>query len=720
MSLRHWTRGARLSYALRNPVGGFARIPDAPAIVLRDLWPGNAATGERLVRNRTEFDGVARALKPGQWDDAAWPVAYRRWLQGFTWLQDLRELGADSARVRARTLVGHWLRQPPMERALSDPAITGTRLAAWLGCYEFFAASADDRFHHNLMASFIMEARSIAALMPEAVSGWRALSALKGLLAVGVCLPDYPEFLSRYLRLIDDTLASQIHADGSHFSRSPEEQFQTVRELAEMLYILQMAKQPVPTALLDAANRAAPVLRAMRHADGGLALFNGSTERDPQLLDHVLGRASRMRVVAANMPESGFVRMTSGRALLLVDAGAPAPTDFSQSAHAGMLSFEFSSGRQRLVVNCGASQRPGWADVLRYPAAHSVLDMAGATPLRFEPDGTVANPPRVTRSHVTHDGAHWLDMTHDGYRRLGKGLYDRRLYLSKDGQSLRGEEKLRDAKQDASFCLRFHLHPDITVEPTPGGCLLHAEEESWQFLSDATISVEESVYLGRGEVENTRQIVLRLPSLATAGEPANPVDPTEPSAEPQTGLQAGPQTGPKADHQTGHQTGPGSETRNGARIGPMGETAPGAAGHGTGEISALPAQPHGAEPATTPENATGPKPGPESAPAGTALPYTVQTDSVAGNTPPQGKQLDGQQGSLPLFPHAGAPSGVEAGSAPHQPPPLATTAYSHTAAADAPPVAKTESVQPSRRPTPPKAEPPAPRTIHWALTLVSP
>ncbi|MFT8782460.1 heparinase II/III family protein [Acetobacter syzygii] len=511
MPLRRWTRGPRLAYAMRNPLGGFARVPAAPAVVLRDLWPGNAMVGEKLVRNRTEFDGTPRSLQSGIWEDPTWPAAYRRWLQGFGWLQDLRELGAESARIKARTLVSHWIRQPAAERATMDPSITGARLCAWLGCYEFFAASADDTFRQNLMASLIMEARSIMVLMPEAVYGWQALCALKGLLAVAVSIPDYPEFLTRYLRLIDEVITSQILPDGGHITRNPEDLFLSVKELAEMLYILQVARLPLPTTLVDAANRTVPALRAMRHGDGGLALFNGSKERDPQLVELVLNRASRARVVAAGLPESGFARLSSGRALLIADAAAPAPKGFDHTAHAGMLSFEFSSGKQRLIVNCGSSTQKGWAEALRYPAAHSVLELGGMSPMTFESNGTTSRPPHVTRTHATQDGAHWLDMTHNGYESQGGGVYHRQLYLGKDGRTLRGEERLEGATLVRSPCVRFHLHPDIMVEPTENGYLLHSEEESWLFQSDGHISVEESVYLGQGTKEATLQLVLTPP-----------------------------------------------------------------------------------------------------------------------------------------------------------------------------------------------------------------
>ncbi|MFT8586238.1 heparinase II/III family protein [Acetobacter papayae] len=525
MSLRRWTQGTRLSYALRNPRGGFARVPDAPALMLRDLWPGDALAGERLVRNQTSHDGVARQLQPGQWDAPDWPEAYCRWLQGFTWLRDLRELGAESARIRARTLVSHWMRIPPMERTLSDPAVTGMRLASWLGCYEFFAASADDRFRQNLMTALIMEARSIAALMPEAISGWRALSALKGLLAVGVVMPDYPEFLERFLRLLDGVLAEQFHPDGSHVSRSPEDQFQSVRELAEMLAIFQTARHPQPTTLLDAANRAAPVLRAMRHGDGRLALFNGSLERDSAFLELVLNRACRTRVVAASLYDSGFTRMTSGRAMLLADSAAPVA--HSEMAHAGMLSFEFSSGKQRLIVNCGSSTRKGWTQALRYPAAHSVLEAPGLQPLTVEADGTLSHIPQVSRAHATHEGAHWLDMSHDGYARQGGGVYSRKLYLGREGHTLRGEEHFGPCEKPTPSLIRFHLHPSVTLEETPEGLRLNTAEETWLFQSDAEITVEDSVYLGRGTVEPSRQIVLTA-RTETAPTPAEEtLSPTE-------------------------------------------------------------------------------------------------------------------------------------------------------------------------------------------------
>ncbi|KFL88328.1 Heparinase II/III-like [Acetobacter malorum] len=545
MPLRRWTRDARLTFAMRNPLGGFSRVPAAPALTLRDLWPGDPLVGERLVRNQSLFEGVVRNLQHLQWDNPAWPEAYRRWLQGFTWLRDLRELGAESARIKARSMVATWIGQPASERPITDPSVTGARLAAWLSYYEFFAAAADDHFRQNLMAALIMEARSIMALMPEGARGWRALTALKGLLAVAVAIPDHPEFLSRYLKLIDQEIDQQFLADGSHITRCPEDQFQAVRELAEMLSILQTARLPLPTRLMEVADRAAPALRAMRHGDGGLMLFNGSRERDPQLIEQVLNRASRGRVVAASQPESGYIRLTSGRTMLFADAAGPAPAGYDSTAHAGMLSFEFSSGRQRIIVNCGASAQRGWSEALRVPAAHSVLEMGSLSPITRNQSGTITRRPTVTRAQASQDGSHWLHMTHDGYKPQGGGVYSRQLYLGKDGQTLRGAEAL-EGTESRDFCVRFHLHPDITVEEIEHGFLLYTHEESWLFQANVAAYLEDSVYLGSGERVDSLQIVLCPPEAP---------EPPEERAAAAEGEEAQDPEADGADHTAAHAQG---------------------------------------------------------------------------------------------------------------------------------------------------------------------
>jgi uncharacterized heparinase superfamily protein len=95
--------------------------------------------------------------------------------------------------------------------------------------------------------------------------------------------------------------------------------------------------------------------------------------------DDVRGRA------LLNAPYSGYQRMEAGGAALIVDTGRPPPPAYSTEAHAGCLSFEFSFGGERIIVNCGAPgpNRNAAREMARTSAAHSTLIIDDTSSCRF-------------------------------------------------------------------------------------------------------------------------------------------------------------------------------------------------------------------------------------------------------------------------------------------------------------------------------------------------
>ncbi|MBB2204436.1 heparinase II/III family protein [Gluconacetobacter takamatsuzukensis] len=542
MVLRRWSEGARLSLARLPSLAGLGRVPAAPVHAVRDLWPGDPTSGAQLALGSLTHAGITRRIGPGRWEDPSYPDSFRAYLHGFTWLRDLRAVGTDSARLQARALVNDWLAHPPTDPMVRDCAVTGARLASWLGHYDFFAASADDGFRHRLMQRLLAEGRTIAALLPPETHDWRALIAFKGLLAAAIAMPEHTGFLSRFMRYLDAELARQVLQDGCHIQRSPEIQFLALRELAEMRAMLQAAQLPLPDPLALALDRMSPVLRAMRHGDGGLALFNGSHAGNVAMIEMVLAQSTRSRVVATAMPDGGFIRLQVGRSLLLVDAAAPPPAGFDALAHAGTLSFEFSVARQRVIVNCGAGPTAEWRRALRESAAHSLLVLEGRSSSDIGPEGGIQRRPvHVTAEQMGQDGAHWLDLSHDGYHAPFGASWRRRLYLGEGGEDLRGEEII-EGERAQSFDLRFHLHPSVGAEWDAEGqiVILDVGGRIWKFRADGgTLSVEESIYCGGVKPERTRQIVIHM----HPGDDATAEAETQPdtAAEPQPGEGEGPE-----------------------------------------------------------------------------------------------------------------------------------------------------------------------------------
>src|SRR5690242_16926436 len=341
---RRWLRDARRVIA-RLPNLRMGRVPDAPALPVRDPWPGDPGRGARLLRGELELAGGVRPLRPGGWGGPSGSLLLDAAAHGFTWLSDLRALGTDAARLRARALVADWVNAPPSEPIAHRPDVVGARIAAWLGHYDFFAATADDAFRQRLMARLVSDARGLSAALPAEELDARALTALKGLIAAAVALPEHAGFLTRALRHLPQEIARQVLPDGCHAERSPAAQLTALQDLTEIRALLQAAQAQPPAALASAIERMAPALRALRHGDGGLVLFNGAKEDNPVLIDLVLTQAGRGGRAPAGLTEGGFHRLQAGRCVLVLDCGAPPPPGIDRLAHAGTLSMELSVGR---------------------------------------------------------------------------------------------------------------------------------------------------------------------------------------------------------------------------------------------------------------------------------------------------------------------------------------------------------------------------------------
>ncbi|MGH6946453.1 MAG: heparinase II/III family protein, partial [Kiloniellales bacterium] len=377
---------ARLGYLVKLPLlalrfGGpfLARATVAqPLVSAPDPWPGDAERGAALIDGSFLLAGREIVDPTPLW---APPTADQEWLaelHAFSWLRDLRSVGGDKARRRARELLGSWLARHDRWRAPAwDPEVTGRRLAEWFGHYDFVAASAETSFREILLQSAERQGRYLRRVLPAGLAGGSLVAATKGLIYAAVCLPAGRPWLGRALDLLARELPRQMLGDGGQIERSPARQAALLRDLIDIRATLGAGGLETPPELAAAIGALGPVLRLLRHGDGGLALFNGSGEGEDWQLDLLLQRAGARGQPMMSAPAAGFQRLQAGRALILVDCGPPPPRGFDALAHAGTLSFEMSVGRERLIVNCGARYDDAdWRVLQRSTAAHSTLTVA--------------------------------------------------------------------------------------------------------------------------------------------------------------------------------------------------------------------------------------------------------------------------------------------------------------------------------------------------------
>jgi uncharacterized heparinase superfamily protein len=493
------------------------RRPRSLALVLDERWPGDPKQGDAILSGRYRFHGETVTSAEPPWSDEAATLEWRAALHGFAWLADLAAIASEAAVERARSLLKTWLETQTRWHPLAWRAdVMGERLHSWLAWAELLApAEGDADARAAFLKSLARQTRHLRRAAAWEVTGIGRLQALKGLLAASLALGAGDSELDRVLRLIEREANAQVLPDGGHAARSPAIQASALRHLMDARAALRAARIEVPAPLQAAIDRAAPMLRFYRHGDARLALFNDSAEQEPAYLDLVLARSECKGRPPASAPMTGFERLHTGKSIVIVDCGAPAPDALGGHPHAGTLSFEMSYGRERLIVNCGAYRgaNAAWHAAMRTTAAHSTLVVADMPSSELDETGRLTRRPRqVTRERLEQDGSQLVAASHDGYKSRFGLIHARQLFLAADGEDLRGEDRLT-GPAGQGFAVRFHLHPQVQASLTQDGsaALLRLPSGAgWRLRAQgAVMSLAESVYLGGGDMKKTQQVVLQ-------------------------------------------------------------------------------------------------------------------------------------------------------------------------------------------------------------------
>jgi uncharacterized heparinase superfamily protein len=492
-----------------------------------------------------DFVFAGRTVSTGGRSPFSLPPPSRGWgeaLYGFGWLRHLRAADTVLARTNARALVDEFLsnRWARGDRELAyQTHVTARRLVAFLSHSPMILADADHAFYRRFMRALGTAIRQLSRAAREDAVPQRRLAAAIALAYAGLCCRGFGKVLRRATRILAGELERQILPDGGHASRNPQVLVDLLLELVPLRQTYASRGVEPPEALMRAIERMLPMVRLFRHRDGTLALFNGmgftALDNLATLLSYDHAKAQPIQ----HAPHSGYERLQSAGALVIADVGAPPPLAQSGEAHAGCLSFEFSSDVHQIVVNCGTPRGPTEpvAQLARSTAAHSTAVVSDLSSCQFlRPEGwplqrriagwlmrqmgpvILSGPHEVVSRRGESDGALILSARHDGYRKPFGIVHERRWNLSAGGERLDGEDlftREREGAAPAAMTLRFHLHPTVRpklVQNARVVMLVLPRQEVWQFEAEGhAAAIEESIYFAASDGRRrTEQIVVAL------------------------------------------------------------------------------------------------------------------------------------------------------------------------------------------------------------------
>jgi uncharacterized heparinase superfamily protein len=511
------------------------RKADRLMIAPQDLRTADVTRATEIYSGRFAFGGKVvvcdgRSVFEMEPPSDEWATA----LLGFGWLRHLRAADSGITRANARALVDEWIALQGAWHPLAwRPDVLSRRIISWLSQAPLVLQDADMRFYRRFVRSLVRQVRYLRHTAGDAHRGVSRMQATIALSYAALCIAGQARHIKSTTARLKSEIERQILPDGGHVSRDPGAIIEILIEFLPLRQAFTSRNIAPPQALLHAIERMMPMLRFFRHSEGTFAHFNGMGATPAELLLTLLAYDETHGAPLSNASYSAYQRLEAGGGVLIMDTGKAPPIEMSLEAHAGCLSFEFSSARQNLiVVNCGmpANARGEWRPLARATAAHSTATLneassaqfAEAPPFRRVLGGSpmLGGPSHVSVSREERPNAIVLRASHDGYAPSYGLVHERIVTLSADGTRLEGEDLFlaadggsRVRSSEDRYAVRFHLHPLVKATRLGDGhgvLLLMPNKEVWTFSAGENhAQIEDSVYLaGNDGPRRAAQVVI--------------------------------------------------------------------------------------------------------------------------------------------------------------------------------------------------------------------
>ncbi len=507
--------------------------PKAIAIAFtpRDFRPVQAESGRAILTGRFLLAGLV--LETGQhgdpWDSISPSRRFAIKLHGFSWLPDLLAAGEAGEREALRLFVA-WRAEfeqitpfawgwETLERRVFNLACGAPRMLT-------HASEREARLIAELLAR--QARRLVDMLGPASRRAERLTVAAIGLAALADPLGS--RSLIRLLPRLCLTLEAALLADGGLRSRSPEQGLELLYDLLTLEDLLSQRGMTPPAAVSRAIDRLTRSVQFLTLRDGRLASFHGGesvgSDRIQAALQHEGAESPDSVPDRERHSDSGYVKLSGGGIEVVVDADAPPVNEWSIEACDQPLAMEVVCGKDRLITNCGWSPAAAAPLALRLATAGSTASLGGGTPgillSGFLRRGLGARLVRTTTEirSALQDDEHGvlLELSHDGWVRTAHAIHQRRLFIDRLADELRGEDCFRRIAQDRRqrptlFSIRFHLATDVQVSlalDKRSVLLRGPSNKGWWFRNDAQeVSMEPSIHYEHGSARRAAQIVLR-------------------------------------------------------------------------------------------------------------------------------------------------------------------------------------------------------------------
>ena len=403
------------------------------------------------------------------------------WRYNQHYFDDLNAVNASDRIEWHLSLLERWVEEnKPGSGVGWDPYPISLRIVNWVKW-----SYAGNQLPATCVQSLAVQVRFLMKRIEFHILGNHLFANAKALIFAGLFFSgsEADQWLQRGLQIVSDELPEQVLTDGANFERSPMYHAIFLEDIMDLINLAQAFPYAISEVTVAHWRKVARSmlywLSGMTHPDDEIAFFNdaaiGIALSPVKLKDYAarLGLwADPIHARTTHFTESGYVRLSSGHALALLDVAPVGPDYLPGHAHADTLSFELSLFGQRVFVNGGTSQygTDDLRELERGTAAHNTVVINSENSSEVWGGFRVARR-AYPRDLVINETPQLVSVTctHDGYCRLSGKPTHRRTWEFADSSLTVADQIIGDFESAIAY---FHVHPDIDISANSDGAWL--------------------------------------------------------------------------------------------------------------------------------------------------------------------------------------------------------------------------------------------------------
>lgn len=450
----------------------------------------------RFLNQEHELNSV------NDWNNPQWE---KLWLYNLHYFDDLQACDAENKKALHLDLIKKWIEEnPPGMGNGWESYPLSLRIVNWIKW-----VLDGNSLPNEVLHSLAVQTRYLFKKLEVHLLGNHLFANAKALVFAGFFFGDNEAelWLNKGLKILSKQIPEQILDDGGHFERSPMYHSIILEDLLDIFNILQAYKpgvneiKNVEKLIKDNIEKMMLWLKVMCHPDKQISFFNDAAFGIAPEPIRIEGYALRLGLPAIDpflngitrLPDSGYVRLQKGDAVLIADVGEIGPDYLPGHAHADILSFEFSYQGKRIFVNSGTSCYGNSMERLlqRSTASHNTLMIDRKDSSEVWNGFRVARRAYPSEMKVDNRGGDSLRLicAHNGYQRLkGKPIHCREWVLNENSLAIR-DRISGDFSEAMAF---YHLYPELAVDTC--NKRIFSDNISMFYETDADVFIEKQHY----------------------------------------------------------------------------------------------------------------------------------------------------------------------------------------------------------------------------------